>query len=265
MPSRIVRDGILTSLSVNSLSPLAELFYRRLMSVVDDYGRYFGHPSILRAGAFPLQIDRISESDIVEWLGECSCGKDPLVEKYEVNGTSYIQISKFGQRVRSAASKFPDPPTIRRHSADNPPSIDGAIAASTADNPPLARAESESETYSESESEAKSGAPPPIRRPVLADETFAQFEAAYREAKPDVMPDDFSEALFPWRLLSFEQQVLAVQGVRRRVEYGIWRPGEPHFITPPAKYLKSEWKREVLPPVKKISERERKVQAWLAE
>lgn len=103
------------------------------------------------------------------------------------------------------------------------------------------------------------------RAPAIADETFAQFEAAYREAKPDVMPDDFSEALFPWRLLSFEQQILAVQGVRRRVEYGIWRPGEPHFITPPAKYLKSEWKREVLPPVKKISERERKVQAWLAE
>ncbi len=99
----------------------------------------------------------------------------------------------------------------------------------------------------------------------LADETFAQFEAAYREAKPDVIPDDFNEALYPWRLLSFEQQILAVQGVRKRVEYGIWRPGEPQFITPPAKYLKSEWKRDVLPAVKKISERERKVQAWLAE
>lgn len=102
-------------------------------------------------------------------------------------------------------------------------------------------------------------------RPVLADETFAQFEAAYREAKPDVIPEDFSEALYGWRLLSFEQQILAVQGVRKRVEFGQWRPGEPNFIPKPAKYLQGEWKRDILPPVKKISERERKVQAWLAE
>lgn len=35
MPSRILREGILTSERVNALAPLEELFYRRLMSVVD--------------------------------------------------------------------------------------------------------------------------------------------------------------------------------------------------------------------------------------
>ena len=39
MPSRILREGINTSPKVNALSPMAELFYRRLMTVADDYGR----------------------------------------------------------------------------------------------------------------------------------------------------------------------------------------------------------------------------------
>ena len=38
MPSRVIRDGILESESVNALSWEAELFFRRLMSVVDDFG-----------------------------------------------------------------------------------------------------------------------------------------------------------------------------------------------------------------------------------
>ena len=45
MPNRILRDGILMSPRVNVLSSEAELFYRRLMSVVDDYGRFSAHPT----------------------------------------------------------------------------------------------------------------------------------------------------------------------------------------------------------------------------
>jgi hypothetical protein len=39
MPSRLLREGILDSEAVNALSFAAEVFYRRLMSVVDDFGR----------------------------------------------------------------------------------------------------------------------------------------------------------------------------------------------------------------------------------
>ncbi len=39
MPNRIIREGILTSEAVNSLSWEAEVFFRRLLSVVDDFGR----------------------------------------------------------------------------------------------------------------------------------------------------------------------------------------------------------------------------------
>ena len=43
MPNRILRDTILRSERVARLSPTAELFYRRLMSVADDYGRYYAN------------------------------------------------------------------------------------------------------------------------------------------------------------------------------------------------------------------------------
>lgn len=112
MPDRVVRAGIITSEAVNALSWPAEVFYRRLMSVVDDYGRYDGRMSLLRASLYPLKLDRIIEPDIGKWIAECR--EAGLVRIYSVEGKPYIEIIKFGQRVRSA-SKWPAGPG----SADN--------------------------------------------------------------------------------------------------------------------------------------------------
>lgn len=109
---------------------------------------------------------------------------------------------------------------------------------------------------------------PPLLAPTALDsETFSEFEQAYREAKPDVIPEDFADALIPWRQLAFNQKLVAVSGIRRRVEYGRWRPDEPHFIPPPSKYLRSgEWKREVYPPpAAKKSPRELAVERMMRE
>lgn len=112
MPTRIVREGILDSDAVNQLSDRAEIFYRRLMSVVDDYGRFDGRLVFLRVRVFPLQLDRWPLADVEEALEECSSillsNGDPLVTTYEVEGRPYVQINNFGQRQRSA-SKFPAP------------------------------------------------------------------------------------------------------------------------------------------------------------
>jgi hypothetical protein len=104
MPTRILREGILTSEKVNMLSLNAEVFYRRLMSVADDYGRYFAHPSILRANCFPLKLDDVSESDVKKMLAECL--ELGLVVVYKDG--KYLQITGFGQQTRSK-SKFPEP------------------------------------------------------------------------------------------------------------------------------------------------------------
>jgi hypothetical protein len=107
MPTRILRDGILTSERVNELGAVEEVFYRRLMSVVDDHGRFYGNPALIRAACFPLKLDKVSDSDIGKWL--LVTEKAGLVRQYlATDGKRYLQLIDFGQRVQ-AKSKFPSP------------------------------------------------------------------------------------------------------------------------------------------------------------
>ena len=106
MPARMVREGILTSEPVNSLSWQSEVFYRRLMSVVDDFGRYYAKPTLLRAACYPLKLDSVSDSDIGKWLTDCV--NAALVRVYPAaDGKRYLEILKFDQRVRASVSRFP--------------------------------------------------------------------------------------------------------------------------------------------------------------
>lgn len=109
MPDRIVRAGILTSEPINALSWAAEIFYRRLINAVDDYGRFDGRCSILRASLYPLKLDRVSERDVGTWLRNCE--EAGLVTVYTVNDRPYIEILKFDQRLRAKTSKWPPPPS----------------------------------------------------------------------------------------------------------------------------------------------------------
>lgn len=105
MPQRLIRDGILSSERVCSLSWTAEVFYRRLMSVVDDYGRYYANTKLVRAACYPLQIDKVSDSDIEKWLTQVV--EAALVRVYPAqDGKRYLEILDFNQRVQSK-SKFP--------------------------------------------------------------------------------------------------------------------------------------------------------------
>jgi hypothetical protein len=109
MPNRILRDGINSSARVNALSLGAEVFYRRLMSVVDDFGRYHGSVVTLRGACWPTNPDKIREKDLSKWLNEVLKGDEPLVKTYNVSGAVYVEIQDFGQPTRSK-SRFPDPP-----------------------------------------------------------------------------------------------------------------------------------------------------------
>lgn len=106
MPSRILREGILSSDRVNSLSVAAEVFYRRLMSVVDDFGRFDGRPSLLRVSCYPLRVDAVREADLSRWIAECV--KAGLLVLYAVDGKHYLEIQDFKQQTR-AKSKYPPP------------------------------------------------------------------------------------------------------------------------------------------------------------
>lgn len=86
MPRRTLRDTINTSPHVDKLDAPAEVFYRRLMSEVDDYGRFEALPVILRSRCYPLRADRIRETDLVRWLAACQDAD--LIRIYEVSEAS---------------------------------------------------------------------------------------------------------------------------------------------------------------------------------
>jgi hypothetical protein len=107
MPSRILREGILTSERINALSADAELFYRRVMSVVDDFGRFSGNPRLLRASCYPLRLDEVRETAIQGYMDECA--EAGLLLAYVVGGKPYIELLDFKQQIRAKDSKYPAP------------------------------------------------------------------------------------------------------------------------------------------------------------
>lgn len=107
MPNRILREGILTSSAVTRLGWAEEVFYRRLHSVVDDFGRYYADEGLLRAACYPRQLNKVSDSDIGKWLR--ACVDAALVRVYPAqDGERYLEVVKFGQQVRAKKSRFPD-------------------------------------------------------------------------------------------------------------------------------------------------------------
>jgi len=106
VPSRVLREGILSSDRVDQLSEMAELFYRRLQSVVDDYGRYAAHPTQLRTNCYPARIDRYTDAQVFGWRLECQ--RAGLLTVYRVGKIDYLELADFRQQAKSK-SKFPGP------------------------------------------------------------------------------------------------------------------------------------------------------------
>lgn len=106
MPARLIREGILTSERVDQLTAEAEVFYRRLLSVVDDFGRYFANPKLLRSACYPLK-DTITAESITRWLDECV--RAGLLVVYRDDNKDYLEVDRFGQQVRAKTSKYPNP------------------------------------------------------------------------------------------------------------------------------------------------------------
>jgi len=156
MPSRVLREGILTSRAVNALSEETELFYWHLLLVVDDYGRHEADPELLSVKCFPRRYGKFDGHLTGRCLADVSStltdDGHPLVTVYQVGKKKYLQVNNFNQRTRAQKSKCPSPdgqmPVIC-------PSPDGQMTA-------LARAGASSESdigvgYRISESEANVG------------------------------------------------------------------------------------------------------------
>lgn len=161
MPNRYIREGIIESESVNALSWHAEVFYRRLMNRVDDFGRFTAHPSLLLASIFPLQLGKVSDRDINRLLDECeSVG---LVFRYEDGAKRFLVLNKW-EKGRASTSQYPEPPEeIRKrmqtfvYSCKHPPAnvpdpdSDSDTDAESVSPPPLAEAPTLAEWHAEAQ------------------------------------------------------------------------------------------------------------------
>lgn len=133
MPARMLREGILDSKAVCNLSDSGQIFYRCLMSIVDDYGRFEVDLDLIRTKCFWRQIDRWQLSRVEDALSECSLAisddGQPLVLIYQISktGKKYLQINNFQQRLRQMVEKCPSPDGgLRTDDRQPPPEVKGS-------------------------------------------------------------------------------------------------------------------------------------------
>lgn len=106
MPQRFLRPGITTSEAWNRASWFEQSFFIRLLTLVDDEGRYDGRIPILHAHCFALRSDVTPQQTAAARSALLSLG---LIEVYTVDGKEYLQVAKWQERVRTR-SKWPAPP-----------------------------------------------------------------------------------------------------------------------------------------------------------
>lgn len=107
MPNRYVREAAIESERVNALSWQAEVFWRRLVTRVDDFGRFTALVPLLRASIFPLQLDKVKDADVAKLLAECD--KVGVLATYQVDGKPYLALAKW-ENGRAMKSRYPCPP-----------------------------------------------------------------------------------------------------------------------------------------------------------
>ncbi len=109
MPNRILHERICVSETIAQLTADEERFFYRLIVQCDDYGRFDGRPSVIRARCFALQIDEVDDEDVARWLAVLvNVG---LIATYVVDGRTFLQVTTWEryQQTRAKRSKFPDP------------------------------------------------------------------------------------------------------------------------------------------------------------
>lgn len=111
MPQRFLRPGIRDSQRFNSVSFAAQSLYIRLLTLVDDWGRYDGRDSVIWAHCFAVWNDQQSKEAVS--LKECCALSVELQlarlwEVHEFEGKRVIQVTQWSERVRGE-SKWPIP------------------------------------------------------------------------------------------------------------------------------------------------------------
>lgn len=111
MPQRFLRPGITDSEKWNSISFEAQSLYIRLITLVDDYGRYDGRISVITGHAFPVwnELNAQCQQDADKVTALCAelC-RVKLIEIYDKDSKKFVQLTNWQERARGK-SKWPEP------------------------------------------------------------------------------------------------------------------------------------------------------------
>lgn len=111
MPERILRDYT-TSEKFDGLAGGPEQLFIRLLTKVDDYGRFDGDPVNVRGACYP-RAESLRANTVDAWLKELS--DHHLILCYQVFGKRFLAVINFRQRLRTGTggampkAKFPPP------------------------------------------------------------------------------------------------------------------------------------------------------------
>ena len=154
MPQRFLRPAIRQSKRWNRLPWDAQSLYIRLITLVDDHGRYEADPELLRSEAFPYGDPNGDVMDVTTIDNICKhLLSSGLVNFYEIDGTKYLQVLRWQERARSK-SKYPDPPCKQMLSDENICAPPKPIAISHKPSPEIKK----------EDDSAKSSCVPPLTR-----------------------------------------------------------------------------------------------------
>ncbi|MCO4819823.1 MAG: hypothetical protein KC517_09375 [Bacteroidetes bacterium] len=102
----MIREGLLDSKKFNKLTEEEQMFFVRLMLVVDDYGRYDARPELIKSRCYPVTTNK-DLSDVSKMLS--SLDKSQMITLYTVNSKEYLEIIDYNQRLRQKKEKYPSP------------------------------------------------------------------------------------------------------------------------------------------------------------
>lgn len=107
MPTRYLKPGVRDSERIDALDAPSETLYYRLVVTVDDFGRFDARPSMVKAHCFPIK-DAITPRHVADMLVRLA--QEDLIQLYEADGKPYLQMTRWDNKPRAAASHYPDPP-----------------------------------------------------------------------------------------------------------------------------------------------------------
>ena len=108
MGNRILKESIITSRRVSSLSWFERVMFTNLIVTVDDYGVFYADPILLSRMLFPRDPG-VTEKMVREGLKHLE--EQRLILRYTVEGEEYLKLRSWEkhQRLRNRRRKFPAP------------------------------------------------------------------------------------------------------------------------------------------------------------